>query len=77
MNKSDVPQLLVEEGQQESEMGDFSLSYQLHELRESRNVILERIVGKLVRRSSAELPTGDLELELMHLKDYAMRLVSR
>ena len=73
MNKSDVPQLLREEGQ----MGDFSLSYQLHELRESRNVILERIVGKLVRRSSTEVRTGDLELELIHLKDYAMRLVSR
>ena len=73
MNKSDVPQLLVEEGQ----MGDFSLSYQLHELRESRSVILERMVGKLVRRSSAEVPTSDLELELMHLKDHAMRLVSR
>ena len=76
MNESDVPQLLREEGQKESEMGDFSLSYQLHELKESRNVILERIVGKLVRRST-ELPTGDLELELMHLKEYAMRLVSR
>ena len=39
--------------------------------------IQERIVGKLVRRSPTEVPTGDLELELMHLKDYAMRLVSR
>lgn len=73
MNRSNVSELVGKDGQ----MDDFSLSYQLHELRESRNVILERIVGIVSRRSSSEVSTKDLELELIHLKDYAMRLVSR
>ncbi len=56
-----------------------SLQFQLTELKESRNVMLERIVKKVSRGSSMGIfvDTSDFESEICHLKDYGLKLAWR
>ena len=73
LSKTDPPKL---------EVGNdriFSLSYQLQEVKESRNVICERAEEKrpIVSPIDDVISRVDFVSEMIRLKDYSIRLVCR
>ncbi len=74
MNRTISPELVGKD-----RMEGLSLEFQLTELKESRSIMLERILNKVARRSSEGMvtPTRDFEGEISRLKDFGMKLAWR
>ncbi len=71
--KAGSPRLLIKDDK------IFSLSYQLEELKESRNVMCERAEAMSFTLSPIDdvISRMDFVSEMIRLKDYSMRLVCR